>query len=126
VKKYLALFIFALTTMSVYGRDTGYVLECVIDESGLKQIISFLENDTDKRVRFLETATNTMWDTHEWESDIVTIRSFTQAKGMSEASLISSIEINMKTMLAKFVRQSEPASVTHMQCQRWSPQIRNK
>ena len=45
----------SLFTQYSLGRDVGYALECTAIENGRTQIISFLEDEVDKRVRYLET-----------------------------------------------------------------------
>jgi len=119
----LACGLIALTT---HARDIGYALECVAEDSVQKLIISFLETGVDKRVRFLETVNGAMWDSHHWSNGNVTVNNFVQAKESSEASVISFINIELETMRASFVRLNNTDEVTDMQCQRWSPQTRNK
>ncbi len=116
----------ALASSISYGRDSGFALECSAIETGQTQIISFLEVDTDKRVRYLETESRTMWDSHEWLSNKFIVRSFMQVKGDGDASLISYIEIEKDTLAASFFSLVDPIRTIKMQCQRWTPQSRNK
>jgi hypothetical protein len=92
----------------------------------IKQILSFFETGIDKRVRYLEAGTQTLWDSHEWGNGYVIVGSFIQTKEKTEASLISFMKIELETMVGEFVRMSDSSNVVSMQCQRWSPQTRNK
>lgn len=116
----------ALLTQIVYGRDSGFALECASIENGQTQIISFLEEDIDKRVRYIETDSRSMWDSHEWQIDKFHIISYMQLKGEEAASIVSTIEIDRETLEAEFVPTSTPNEITKMQCERWAPRIRNK
>ena len=109
-----------------YGRDIGYAIQCIPIESGPALVIFFLEDGTNKRVRFLETATGAMWDNHEWIDRTVTISSFSQAKGESQPSLISYIEVDTELMSAKQFRANSLDRAVSLQCERWSPRTRNK
>lgn len=126
MKKLLLILACALAIPISYGRDRGFALECTSTNNGIKQILSFFETGIDKRVRYLEAGTQTMWDTHAWENGYVTVSSFIQMKGNTEASLISFTKIEFQTMVGEFVRMSDSSKVVSMQCQRWSPQTRNK
>lgn len=126
LKKLLLIFICTLAIPVSYGRDKGFAIECMSSNNGIKQILSFFETGIDKRVRYLEAGTQTMWDSHEWEVGYVTVSSFIQLKGDTEASLISLMKIELETMLGEFVRMSDSSKVVRMQCQRWSPQTPNK
>ena len=126
LKKLLLILICTLAIPVSYGRDRGFAIECTPSNNGIKQILSFFETGIDKRVRYLEAGTQTMWDSHEWGIGYVTVSSFVQMKGNTEASLISFTKIELETMLGEFVRMSDPSKVVRMQCQRWSPQTRNK
>jgi hypothetical protein len=126
LKKLLLIMICTLAIPVSYGRDRGFAIECTPSNNGIKQILSFFETGIDKRVRYLEAGTQTMWDSHEWGIGYVTVSSFVQMKGNTEASLISFTKIELETMLGEFVRMSDSSKVVRMQCQRWSPQTRNK
>ena len=126
LKKLLLILICTLAIPASYGRDRGFAIECTPSNNGIKQILSFFETGIDKRVRYLEAGTQTMWDSHEWENGYVTVSSFVRMKGNTEASLISFTKIELGTMLGEFVRISDSSKVVRMQCQRWSPQTRNK
>lgn len=126
MKKLLLILICTLAIPVSYGRDRGFAIECTPSKNGIKQILSFFETGIDKRVRYLEAGTQKMWDSHEWEVGYVTVSSFIQLEGDTEASLISLMKIELETMLGEFVRMSDSSKVVRMQCQRWSPQTRNK
>lgn len=126
LKKLLLILICTLAIPASYGRDRGFAIECTPPNNGIKQILSFFETGIDKRVRYLEAGTQTMWDNHEWEVGYVTVSSFIQREEDTEASLISLMKIELETMLGEFVRMSDSSKVVRMQCQRWSPQTRNK
>lgn len=126
MKKLLLILICTLAIPVSYGRDRGFAIECTPSNNGIKQILSFFETGIDKRVRYLEAGTQKMWDSHEWEVGYVTVSSFIQLEGDTEASLISLMKIELETMLGEFVRMSDSSKVVRMQCQRWSPQTRNK
>ena len=125
-KKLLLILICTLAIAVSYGRDRGFAIECTPLNNDIKQILSFFETGIDKRVRYLEAGTKTMWDSHEWGIGYVTVSSFVQMKGNTEASLISFMKIELETMLGEFVRMSDSSKIVRMQCQRWSPQTRNK
>ena len=116
----------ALASMSIYARDTGYALQCRGIEDAHTQVISFLETDVDKRARYMETGSRTLWDSHEWHSDKFLVRSFMQRKGDEEPTLISFIEIQRGSLLAELTKLGDPIEVTTLRCERWSPQTRNK
>ncbi|PCI79429.1 MAG: hypothetical protein COB20_04745 [SAR86 cluster bacterium] len=126
MKKLLLILACTLAIPISYGRDTGFAIECTPSNNGLKQILAFFEIGIDKRVRYLEAGTQTMWDNHEWENGYVTVSSFIQTKGNTEASLISFTKIELETMIGEFVSMSDSSNTISMQCQRWSPQTRNK
>ena len=109
-----------------YGRDKGFAIECSSSNIEIKKILSFIEIGVDKRVRYLETEAQTMWDSHEWENGSVTVNSFIKMKGDAYASLISFIKIDMGSMVGEFVNMSDFTNPVSMQCRRWSPQTRNK
>ena len=54
MKYRLPAFPIALLASNIYGRDTGYALECVGVESMQKQIVGFLETEVDKIVNLSE------------------------------------------------------------------------
>lgn len=119
----LSLLLFSST---ILGRDTGYALECTAVDGGVPKLFSFIEDGVEKRVRFLEVGSRTMWDSHEWNGTMLTIKSHVHAKEESEAAVTSIMNIDMDTMRASFQNTSNSADVVQMQCERWSPQIRNK
>jgi len=126
LKKLLLILTCTLAIPTSYGRDRGFAIECTPSSNGIKKILSFFEIGIDKRVRYLEAGAQTMWDSHEWANGSVTVNSFIQPKGNTEASLISFIKIDMETMVGEFTNMSDSSNSISMQCQRWSPQTRNK
>ena len=126
LKELLLILICTLAIPVSYGCDRGFAIECTPLNNDIKQILSFFETGIDKRVRYLVAGTQTMWDSHEWEVGYVTVSSFIQLKGDTEASLIWLMKIELETMLGEFLRMSDSSKVVRMQCQRWSPQTRNK
>lgn len=115
-----------LAAGSAFGQDHGYALECTATETGQKHLLSFLEDGKNKRVRFLQTATGTMWDTHEWGYGTLLISSFSMPSGETEPSLLSTFEITLDTLSGKLTEASKDNKVTALQCAKWSPRTRNK
>jgi len=89
-----------LFAQSTQARDAGYALECAADTSTPKLIVSFLETDVDKRVRYVESAAGAMWDEHEWLADRIFVRSFRQVKDAAAPTLVSSLEIERESLQA--------------------------
>ena len=126
MKKILIILICVLSIPISYGRDKGFAIECTSSNIEIKKILSFIEIGVDKRVRYLETEAQTMWDSHEWENGSITVSSFIKMKGDAYASLISFIKIDMGPMVGEFVNMSDSTNPVSMQCRIWSPQTRNK
>lgn len=108
------------------ARDAGYALECAADASATKLIVSFLETDVDKRVRYVMNDSGKMWDEHEWLADKFIVRSFRQSKDSAVPILISSLEIERESLRAVLVPIDAAAIASTLQCQQWSPRTRNK
>lgn len=108
------------------ARDTGYALECTSQATAPKLIVSFLETDVDKRVRYVKNESGEMWDEHEWLADRFVVRSFRQSEDATVPTLISSLEVNRESLLAVLVQGGAAAATSTFQCQQWSPRTRNK
>ncbi len=110
----------------VHARDSGYALECTPVGAGQNMIISFLEDDTDKVVRYLETSSGTFWDSHEWTADKFILRSYMRASNSDQETVVSQLELERKTMNATFRRTEESGTAQQFQCVRWVPKSSNK
>lgn len=88
-------------------------------------MISFLETGVDKNVRYLETATDTFWDNHEWQDDKLVVKSLRQPKG-GAVELISFVEVDKDTLSAKFFKSGSLELPTQLQCRQWEPKSSNK
>ena len=115
-----------LIGMNATAQENGYALECTSIDSTQTHLLSFLESGVDKRVRFIETSTRAMWDTHEWQDNTVTIKSFVQPNGEDQPTLVSYFQIDMSDMSAVLVREGESAEPLNLSCARWSPRVRNR
>ena len=126
MKYRLPAFPIALLASNIYGRDTGYALECVGVESMQKQIVGFLETEVDKIVNLSEMKSRTFWDSHKWLKDTIMVRSFMQLKDNTEPTETLSIEIEIESLKAVLIRMGNADTLVHMQCANWGPKGRNK
>jgi hypothetical protein len=125
----LGFLVLALLSSVAYGRDVGYALECSAADGSSRQLITFLENGVNKRVRYLESGNRAMWDSHEWNDTAVTVRSMVQIRGEGEPKVEAYVEIDTRSLRARFIRLggvAGGAAAIDMQCQRWRPETRNK
>ena len=116
-----ALFLLFIT-FTATAREQGYALECNSGGSPQTHIVSFLEEDIDKKV----SLSANLWDIHTWTKEELLVESFLLRQGQNQPQLVTSIRINRETLRAVLSETRETLVVTELQCQTWSPRTRNK
>ena len=125
MKQLTVILLWTLLVSNTHARDEGYALQCTAVATGSKRIVSFLQDDVNKRARFIATASRTMWDEHEWQPNTLIIKDMLQL-AEQKAVALSRITIDRATLVAQQTTQNGDSPPIALQCERWTPQTRNK